>query len=58
MFPIKNDDMDQYNLPEQDPMTTSFYGAFVDQRNEEAGPFSAKRVVHESDTPHSPQKGS
>lgn len=56
VFPIKNDDMDQYNLPEEDPMTTSFYGAFVDQRNEEPGPFSAKRVVHESDTPHSPQK--
>lgn len=35
-----------------DPMTHSCYGAFENQGNPEPGPFGAKRVVHESDTPH------
>ncbi|CAG9863843.1 unnamed protein product [Phyllotreta striolata] len=38
---------------EANVMTTSFYGAFENQNKDELGPFSAKRVVHESDTPHS-----
>ncbi|KAJ8924233.1 hypothetical protein NQ315_007024 [Exocentrus adspersus] len=58
IFPQKSEDLfqEEYKLPEQDPMTSSCYGAFVNQRNEEPSPFSAKKVVHESDTPHSTQK--
>ncbi|CAG9820878.1 unnamed protein product [Phaedon cochleariae] len=57
IFPAKINDLDECNEPEQDPMTTSFYGAFENQTCVQPGPFSAKKVVHESDTPHSkPQK--
>lgn len=35
------------------PLAHSVYGAFENQGNRYPGPFSAKRVVHESDTPHS-----
>lgn len=40
------------NIVISDPMTHSLYDAFENQGNSEPGPFSAKRVVHESDTPH------
>lgn len=33
-------------------MTTSVYGAFENQHNTQVTPFSAKKVVHESDTLH------
>ncbi|KAJ8968662.1 hypothetical protein NQ314_002185, partial [Rhamnusium bicolor] len=53
----KQQDLDESDEPEQDPMTMSYYGAFEYQSNPQPGPFSAKKVVHESDTPHSkPQK--
>lgn len=40
-------------MPEKEPdlMSQSMYGAFNTPKGE-SGPFSAKRVVHESDTPH------
>nr|CAI5847822.1 unnamed protein product [Callosobruchus analis] len=57
VFPKRSTELEEFTAPEQDPMTTSCYGAFEGQSNKEAGPFSAKKVVHESDTPHSkPQK--
>ncbi|KAG5882217.1 hypothetical protein JTB14_024728 [Gonioctena quinquepunctata] len=57
IFPTKTNDLEECAEPDQDPMTTSFYGAFENQSNVESGPFSSKKVVHESDTPHSkPQK--
>ncbi|KAJ8967898.1 hypothetical protein NQ317_015420 [Molorchus minor] len=52
MYPAKSHDLDECMENEQDPMTTSFYGAFENQSNKQPGPFSAKKVVHESDTPH------
>ncbi|XP_060533459.1 autophagy-related protein 2 homolog B isoform X2 [Cylas formicarius] len=50
VFPRKVDIQDD---TEPDPMTHSCYGAFENQGRTEPGPFAAKRVVHESDTPHS-----
>ncbi|CAH1999640.1 unnamed protein product [Acanthoscelides obtectus] len=53
VFPKRSTELEEVTEPEQDPMTTSCYGAFENQDNKEPGPFSAKKVVHESDTPHS-----
>lgn len=44
--------------PEVDIMTQSLYGDLNVNNKEDVGPFSSKRVVHESDTPHTkPQQG-
>lgn len=57
IFPKKAPDLEECE-PQNDPMTTSFYGDFIKRSTEEKGPFSSKKVVHESDTPHpKPQKG-
>lgn len=52
-FPPKKTDVDDAIEADLDPMTHSVYGAFENQGFKLPGPFSAKRVVHESDTPHS-----
>ncbi|XP_056630005.1 autophagy-related protein 2 homolog A [Diorhabda sublineata] len=39
--------------PKQNIMTASCYGAFENHIKEVPGPFCAKKVVHQSDTPHS-----
>lgn len=44
--------MEDIGPPEQDIMKTSIYGAFENQHKSQPSPFSAKKVVHESDTPH------
>ncbi|CAG9834337.1 unnamed protein product [Diabrotica balteata] len=53
LFSTETNELEKEAEVEQNLMTTSFYGAFENQNKEEPGPFSAKRVVHESDTPHS-----
>ncbi|XP_072387744.1 autophagy-related protein 2 homolog A isoform X1 [Diabrotica undecimpunctata] len=53
LFSTETNELEKDTEAEQNLMTTSFYGAFENQTKEEPGPFSAKRVVHESDTPHS-----
>lgn len=60
MFPPSKLDMEleQMGKPEVDPMTQSMYGSLGSNQAKNPGPFSAKRVVHESDTPHNkPQQG-
>lgn len=53
VFPVKKVDLDDTIESDVDPMMHSVYGAFENQGVKLPGPFSAKRVVHESDTPHS-----
>lgn len=53
LFPTQTNELEKLSEAEPNVMTTSFYGAFENQNNEDPGPFSAKKVVHESDTPHS-----
>lgn len=44
--------MFESNVSGQDLMSMSIYGAFENQHNTIPSPFSAKKVVHESDTVH------
>lgn len=53
IFPKKPPDLFDSNSLGQDLMSTSIYGAFENQHNTQPSPFSAKKVVHESDTAHS-----
>lgn len=52
-FPKKTLDLFDSNSIGQDLMSTSIYGAFENQHSMQPSPFSAKKVVHESDTAHS-----
>lgn len=54
----KNVDFEQKLEPDIDPMTQSMYGTLAAQEPQDNGPFSSKRVVHQSDVPHAKhQKG-
>lgn len=52
LFPKKTLDLGDNYANGQDLMNASVYGAFENQHNIQPSPFSAKKVVHESDTPH------
>lgn len=54
IHPVKKEaDMEQKVEPEVDIMNMSMYGTLMAREPKDSGPFSSKRVVHESDTPHS-----
>lgn len=44
--------MEKVSEPEVDLMSQSIYGTLIDQTTKHGGPFSGKRVIHTSDTPH------
>lgn len=54
IFPEEKADvvLDQNPETEPDLMSQSMYGTLIGHNLKPAGPFSAKRVIHESDTPH------
>lgn len=41
-----------HQMDNEDPMTQSIYGLLSPPTPKQGGPFSSKKVVHESDTPH------
>lgn len=53
IFPVGSEvELDNEVENEPDIMSQSIYGAFSTDVPKESGPFSSKRSVHESDTPH------
>ncbi|KAI4468676.1 autophagy-related 2 isoform a [Holotrichia oblita] len=54
IFPEEKVDvvLEQNTSAESDIMNQSMYGTLIGQNPKHPGPFSAKRVIHQSDTPH------
>lgn len=56
VYPHRKEEIEMEPAMEREvDMTQSIYGAFSNENAKKSGPFSAKRVIHESDTPHARQ---